>query len=52
MPRWYPRFPIQWNLIRLRMIVGLILEVIANVVIANAVIANAVIANILAKNSE
>lgn len=47
MPRQYPRFPTQWNLIRLRMIVGLILEVIANVVIANAVIAN-----ILAKNSE
>lgn len=42
MPRQYPRFPTQWNLIRLRMIVGLILEVIAN----------AVIANILAKNSE
>lgn len=48
----YPRFPIQWNLIRLRMIVGLILEVIANIVIAIVVITNAVIANILAKNSE
>ncbi len=47
--RWYPRFPIQRNLVRLCMIVRLILEVIANIVIALVVIANAVIADILAR---